>query len=296
VTTPIIPFFDNTKVYSWFVYHNDKYNRPGGSRDEYRIYLNKGLDFSETTSQRIYQPNDIVVFERLFQDDDLLMPVYFMYRFGVDSEHYSTLNELIIKSKGKGGHGFYEGNLLFIQSSLSVLEQAEVEIAEDAKKEIEKQQNEVLEIEEESTISEQDDIEAIRGAHLFNPTTFREFVLLAYNCKCAITGQAIVWKKLNNLEAAHIQPKAQAGTYLPCNGIALSRDMHWAFDKGFITINQDFCVEVHPEMKDTLLQQYHGQKIIVPVEPYFQPAEKFIKHHNTRIFGLFKHSGSIRSL
>lgn len=272
------------------MYHNDKYNRSGGSRDEYRIYLNKGLDFNETTNQRVYQPDDIVVFDCLFQDEDPLMPIYFMYRFDVNNEHYETLNDIIASSKGKGGHGFFEGELSFINSSLQILEQANVEISEDSKKEIEKQQDEIL------VIEGSDEIEAIRGAHLFNSVSFRDFVLLAYDYKCAITQKSIVWKNLNNLEAAHIQPKAQSGTYLPCNGIALSRDMHWAFDKGFITIDKDFCVLVHPEAENTLLKQYQGKKILVPKDPYFQPAEKFIKHHNSRIFGLFQYSGSIRSL
>lgn len=295
VVIPIVPFFNNTKVYSWFVFHNDKHNIPNGTRDEYRIYLNKGLDFDENTSQRIYHPDDIVVFERLFQDNDSLMPIYFMYRFEPNSEHYNELDTIITDSKLKGGHAFYENELTFIQSSLQSLEQANVEISEDAKKEIEKQQEELLVAVEDEEITQEDDIEAIRGAHLFNSVSFRDFVLLAYNYKCAITQQSIVWQNLNNLEAAHIQPKAQSGTFLPCNGIALCRDMHWAFDKGFITIDKDFCVEVHPEVRNTLLQQYHGKKITVPRETFFQPEAKFLEHHRMKIFGLFKYSGVIRS-
>ncbi len=138
-------------------------------------------------------------------------------------------------------------------------------------------------------------IEDIRGASLFNSISFRDFVLHAYGYKCAITGKSIAYKTLNNLEAAHIQPKAQAGTFLPCNGMALCRDMHWAFDKGFITISDDYKVIVHKEMRGSILSEIDGIQITVPQEPYFQPEKKFLKHHRENIFGLFVHSGAIRS-
>ena len=283
VVIPIAPFFNNSKVYSWYVYHNDKLNRPDGTRNEYRIYLNKAID-----PNRLYQPDDIVVFERVIVEDDYLMPVYFMYRFEQTNEHYSELESLVSASKSKGGHALFEGNLSFINSSILNLDQAEVVIAEDAKLEIEKQQEEIL-------TTEEDNLEEVRGAHLFNSVSFRDFVLLAYNYKCAITQKVIFWKHLNNLEAAHIQPKAQSGTFLPCNGIALCRDMHWAFDKGFITITDDFKVEVHTQVKNTILKEYDGKQIVVPIDPFFQPAPKFLKHHREKIFGLFQYSGVIRS-
>jgi hypothetical protein len=295
VVIPIIPFFDNKKVYSWYVYHNDKYNRPNGTRDEYRIYLNKGLDFDNENNTRIYNLDDIVVFERINQEENSNMPIYFMYRFEPNSDYYLELEELIIQSASKGKHAILEGDLSFINSSLQILQQANIEISDDAMAELEKQQEEILLTEDEDVDTLEENLEQIRGAHLFNSVSFRDFVMLAYNYKCAITQQSIIWKNLNNLEAAHIQPKAQSGTFLPCNGIALCRDMHWAFDKGFITINKDFCVEVHPEVKNTLLQQYNGKKITVPIDPFFQPASKFLEHHKLKIYGLFKYSGVIRA-
>lgn len=71
--------------------------------------------------------------------------------------------------------------------------------------------------------------------------------------------------------------------------------MHWAFDKGFITINTDFKVVVHEEVKNTMLKEFIDKKIIVPADPFFQPEEKYLEHHRANIFGLFLRSGSIRS-
>lgn len=149
---------------------------------------------------------------------------------------------------------------------------------------------------EEVLASEDQNVEDTRGASLFNSDSFRDFVMLAYGYKCAITGKVIGYKNLLNLEAAHIQPKAQAGTFLPCNGIALCRDMHWAFDKGFITISDELKIIVHKEMQKSILMEYSDQKIFTPVDPYFQPEKKFLKHHRENIFGLFLYSGPIRSV
>lgn len=72
--------------------------------------------------------------------------------------------------------------------------------------------------------------------------------------------------------------------------------MHWAFDKGFITLTDDLKVRVHTDVNRGLLSAYDGQSIFVPVDSYFQPEPKFVKYHQDNIFGLFKNSGAIRRL
>ena len=70
--------------------------------------------------------------------------------------------------------------------------------------------------------------------------------------------------------------------------------MHWAFDKGFITLTDDYIIQVHPEVQDTILSEYNGKQIMIPLVEYFRPEKKFLKHHREKIFGLFKYSGVIR--
>ena len=115
----------------------------------------------------------------------------------------------------------------------------------------------------------------------------------AYGYKCAVTGRVIRYKEGNidlfNLEAAHIKPRAHEGTFLPCNGIALSRDMHFAFDKGFFTISDDYTIVVSEKIKDSwLYKEYNGHKIFIPVEPFFRPQPKFLQHHREKVFNTFK--------
>ncbi|WP_428657699.1 HNH endonuclease [Runella sp.] len=282
VLIPIIPPFSNTKIYSTFVYHNDKYNVYGGTRDEFRLYLNKNLD----PGRSYFHVNDILVFEKI--ETETPIPVYILYRFNSTEAFYNDLSAIIASSSIKGEHALFTGELHYIPQRKVNIDETVVVIPEEVMKVAVEQQNEVL-------ASEEQNIEDIRGASLFRSDSFRDFVLHAYNYKCAITGKVIRHKNLLNLEAAHIQPKAQAGTFLPCNGIALCRDMHWAFDKGLITLSDDLKIIVHEEMKDSELMEYNGKKIFTPVDPYFQPEKKFLNHHREKIFGLFLFSGSIRS-
>ncbi len=65
---------------------------------------------------------------------------------------------------------------------------------------------------------------------------FRNKVLAAYDYKCAITGKCIEVKSIDDtvqylLDAAHIIPYSEAGSFSVNNGIALSYEMHKLFDR-----------------------------------------------------------------
>ncbi len=279
ILIPVIPPFKNEKIYCALVYHNDKHNTLDGTRDEYRLYLNQDID-----TDYYYKKDDIVVIERIETGE--VMPLYKFSRFQAHDAQYAFLLNLIINSPSKGGHAILDGDIPGVIDIKVDQEELEVIIPKDVEKLVKVQQEEISE----------NDIEEIRGASLFNSVSFRDFVLHAYGYKCAVTGQVIAFKKLNNLEAAHIQPKAHVGTFLPCNGLALSRDMHWAFDKGMFTISEDFKIIVHPDVRTSSLGDFHNKSIFIPADAYFQPERKFLKHHSENVFGLFLYSGSIRSL
>jgi hypothetical protein len=287
VLIPIIPQFTDAKIYTTFVYHNDKFSVTGGTRDEFRLYLNKELD----PNRDYFHPEDIVVFERV--ETDSIIPVYFLFKFSPTDDYYNVLETIIEESAIKGRHAFIDIALNFLPSTVSS-DETPVIIPREVLNEVKIQQEEILFADNKQS-TEENEIEEVRGAKLFGPDSFRDFVLMAYDYNCAVTGKAISYKNLNNLEAAHIKPKAHLGTFLPCNGIALSRDMHWAFDKGFITISDEFKIIVHDKMKHTILKDIDGQRINVPFDMFFQPEKKFLKYHRENIFGLFLHSGSIRS-
>ena len=81
---PILAMYSGEKVYCNYIYHNDSIARPGqGTRNEYRIYLNKGLDNREKV---FFVAGDYIVIRKveLFQDGvdnsfyalDVMPPVF----------------------------------------------------------------------------------------------------------------------------------------------------------------------------------------------------------------------------
>ncbi len=88
------------------------------------------------------------------------------------------------------------------------------------------------------------------GRSAKDQSKFRKEVLKAYDYKCAITGESIQIKNPKTitylLEAAHIIPYSDAGSFSVNNGIALSVEMHRLFDKKLFTFkyNSDGNLEV----------------------------------------------------
>lgn len=284
IILPIIPPNSNQKVYCSYVYHNDKYHGSTAKspRNEYRLYVNSNIDPTQT----YFKPKDIIVFNKIETEDKV--PIYQLISFRPNDINYEELDILITNSKFTGGHALVDNKLSFIDDLIFNIDSLETIVPDEVKKVVQKKQEEYS---QEST----EDIEATRGANLFNSVSFRDFVLLGYQNKCAVTNEAICYDKLTNLEAAHIKPKSHFGSFLPCNGIAMSRDIHWAFDKGMFTINDDYTITIHGDVKNTLLKKYDNQKINIPIEDFFKPEKKFLQYHKEKIFGLFKHSGVLRT-
>jgi hypothetical protein len=261
-----------------FVYHNDKYTRPPRTdgkkpRDEYRLYMNSEID----PSRSYFNVDDIVAIKEI----DRANYTYGIYRFSSTSPEYAELNLLL---EGKNH------NLVDQIESIEAFEYDKDSIDTVMTSEASDRVSKVI----EDNIDKFDDDEIAQGAHLFNALTFRSFILNSYNGKCAVTGKVIKWKNFNNLEAAHIKPNAHGGPFLPSNGICMSKNIHWAFDKGFFTINNDLTIKVHPEIVGSELNEYDGKKIYEPSESFFKASPKYLDYHRKNIYELFKYSGQIR--
>lgn len=290
---PVIPLYEKPgkKIYCNFIYHNDKFNVTGGTRNEYRIYSNNALE----EGKLLFQTDDILIFrtEKVSALQNGLISsdapeaatedskVYFLYRcYERESELYKRCSALIEDSKIRGnGHAIYEGTLDEVEKEImTLLDQGLDEI--DAV------------IDDTVTAKAQTgNIDAM--ASLFNSVSFRDFVLTGYDHKCAITGNVIRYGSFMNLEAAHIWPKSHQGLFMPSNGIALCRDMHWAFDKGMFTVDDNLRVIVHPDIESEYLRQYHNKQLFIPQNAFFRPDINNLHYHQSNIFGLFKTSGSL---
>jgi putative restriction endonuclease len=121
-----------------------------------------------------------------------------------------------------------------------------------------------------------------------NQNFFRKAVLLSYQNKCCITGITIP----QLLVASHIKPWSkdlnQAAN--PENGLCLNALHDKAFDKGLLTISEDFRVVLSETIlkakKEDFLHKYffpyQEKEIIKPVR--FMPHQEFLEYHRNFIF------------
>ena len=114
----------------------------------------------------------------------------------------------------------------------------------------------------------------------------RVVVTDAYQRRCAITGE----KTLPVLQAAHIKPYAAEGPHSVNNGLLLKSDFHTLFDGGYITIDEDYRIDVSKRLYEDYgngrdYYKYHGQQILIlPDQTVQRPDPRFIQWHNEHVY------------
>lgn len=119
---------------------------------------------------------------------------------------------------------------------------------------------------------------------------FRMSVLSSYKNRCCVTGLAIP----SLLVASHIKPWKDSDDKKektnPSNGLCLNALHDRAFDKGFITIDQNYRLIISTQLKNVKMDlqtrewfmSYENKAIDLPDK--FRPGKDFIEYHNDVIF------------
>lgn len=123
-------------------------------------------------------------------------------------------------------------------------------------------------------------------------SAFRTIVLSNYEHTCAVTGQRFKSPRHVEADGAHIIGKEVAGTDDPRNGIALSKSVHWAFDRGIFTISNQYEVIVNPKVADASTDKFpviemNRKKILLPKDGYYWPHPEALAWHKETVFDLF---------
>jgi putative restriction endonuclease len=115
---------------------------------------------------------------------------------------------------------------------------------------------------------------------------FRVLVTEAYQRRCAITGE----KTLPVLHAAHIKPYSLNGPHAVSNGILLRQDLHTLFDRGYLTVTEDYHVEVSRRIKEDYgngrdYYALRGKQILeIPQSVQDRPAREYLRWHNEEVY------------
>jgi len=125
-----------------------------------------------------------------------------------------------------------------------------------------------------------------RVNRLVRDRVFRSLVTDAYQQTCAFTGLKLInGGGRAEVEAAHIKPVASKGPDIITNGIALSGTVHWMFDRGLLSLTDDYQILVsrqinNREQIDQLLLP--SKRALVPDNPHHRPHPKYLSWHRSQ--------------
>ncbi|MDB4893678.1 MAG: hypothetical protein JWL61_5533 [Gemmatimonadetes bacterium] len=112
----------------------------------------------------------------------------------------------------------------------------------------------------------------------------------AYAGRCAFTGMRLTnGNGRAEVDAAHIRSVENGGPDSVRNGLALSRTMHWAFDRGLVSLADDGGIMVAQRgVGDEIRRLLRPEGVaILPPDALDHPHPTFLEWHRTRVF----HSG-----
>ena len=114
---------------------------------------------------------------------------------------------------------------------------------------------------------------------------FKREIPKIYGYSCAISEMKVdAMVNANLVDACHIVPFSLSHDDTVGNGITLCPNLHRAFDRGLIFINEKYKVELNSNFVENEnsaynLKQFEGKKIKLPENPkYYPKPENFLKH------------------
>jgi putative restriction endonuclease len=121
----------------------------------------------------------------------------------------------------------------------------------------------------------------------FRERSFMHNVRAAYSNRCAMTGLRLInGGGRPEVQAAHIQPVASNGPDSVRNGLALSGTVHWMFDRGLISIGDDYKILVAKNHvpEDALRLLNRNGSINLPKDQTLYPNAHYLKFHRDVVF------------
>lgn len=122
----------------------------------------------------------------------------------------------------------------------------------------------------------------------FRDRAFARLVKQAYGGRCAVSGL-----ELRNgggrpeVEAAHIIPVEARGPDILRNGLALSGTLHWMFDRGLISVDDDHSVLIaRQSLADDVARRLIRPegRILLPDHLGERPHPQFLRWHREKVF------------
>lgn len=120
----------------------------------------------------------------------------------------------------------------------------------------------------------------------FRDAKFRQNIRKIYDRTCALTGLRLInGRGRPEVEAAHIQPVELGGSDSIQNGIALSGTVHWMFDRGLLSLGDDFSILPSRHLNYDVSHLLHkDMRARVPEQVHLRPHPRYLAWHRDNVF------------
>ena len=119
---------------------------------------------------------------------------------------------------------------------------------------------------------------------------FREAIVSAYNYHCVFCGLKIINSLGQNIvDGSHIKPFSVFRDDRFDNGLSLCKNHHWAFDRGWFGIDENYRISVSKGLHEITpnnraMIDFDGEQIILPNQELYYPRLDALQWHFENIF------------
>ena len=132
------------------------------------------------------------------------------------------------------------------------------------------------------TTEQVDDLE-----HTVRDAAFRKNLVSLYDHRCAFCHLRIVsFNSQNIVDGAHIKPFSKFRDNRYTNGLALCKNHHWAFDRGWFGIDKQYRITIpHDRLMEESaigsrsMRDFNGETIVLPEQQDFYPSQEALTWH-----------------
>jgi putative restriction endonuclease len=141
-----------------------------------------------------------------------------------------------------------------------------------------------LELAEEQSpfvFEQQRDRAQLLSSRVLRDRAFRKTILTAYDERCAMTGLKLInGGGRAEVNAGHIRPVEHDGPDSVQNGIALSGTVHWMFDRGLLSLDNDYSILLSRKLNHDVSHLLNkNMKAKVPSDVRLRPHPAFLSWH-----------------
>lgn len=119
---------------------------------------------------------------------------------------------------------------------------------------------------------------------------FRKIVVSLYGQRCTFCELRIISSDSQNIvDGAHIKPFSEFRDDRFDNGLALCKNHHWAFDRGWFGISENYRIIIPPDrfteespQNTRPMGEFNGEQIILPTQAAHYPRLESLHWHRQR--------------